>query len=189
MQSNARQLSDAWWAERAKRFLHPVQVQIIEVFQRADQTQSVRDLGKVFTDIEANKLDHFVGRLRQLGAVELVLGQTGVGWMDVQYRLVADQSSEADRTSVAVQFGKNLAACRRRARVSREKLSFRASLSSEKLSSLEEGEREPSLGEVVKLATALSASVNDLLGGIEWKPDGHGGGRFELRDVGDASAE
>jgi DNA-binding XRE family transcriptional regulator len=181
-------LDDAWWAERAKRFLHPVQVEIIEILQRADQTQSVRDLGRVLTDVEAPKLDHFVGRLRQLGALELVVGQTGVGFMDVKYRLVADQSSEADGTPVANQFGKNLAAHRRRARISRKDLSFRASLSEGKISSLEEGKREPSLGEVVRLAAALSVSISDLLGGVEWKPDGHGGGRFELRDVGDASA-
>jgi hypothetical protein len=85
------ELTDAWWAERAKCFLSPVQVEIIEIFQRAGQTQSVRDLGKVFGDIEPVKLDHHVGRLRHLGALELVGGQTGMGFMDVRYRLAVEE--------------------------------------------------------------------------------------------------
>src|ERR1051326_3173173 len=31
--------------------------------------------------------------------------------------------------------------------------------------------RSPASGEVARLAAALIASANDLLGGIEWKPD------------------
>jgi len=189
MQGNAKQLSDAWWAERAKRFLHPVQVQIIEAFQTADQPLSVRNLSEVFADTEPVKLDHHVGRLRQLGALELVGGKPGVGFMDVRYRLVAEQPSEAGKTPLAIQFGKNLVDYRRRARVSQKELIFRAALHGGKISSLERGKREPSLDEVLRLASALSISIKDLLRGIEWKPDGCGGGRFELPDLGNATSE
>ena len=85
-------LSDAWWAKRAKRFLHPLQLEIIGVFQRADKPLSVRDLSEVLTDIEPVKLDHHVGRLRQLGALELAGGQSGMGFMDVLYQL-ADRAA------------------------------------------------------------------------------------------------
>jgi hypothetical protein len=85
--SGCKQLSDAWWAERAKHFLHPLQVQIVETFQHSDQPLSVRDLTEVFDHFEAANLDHHVGRLRQLGALELVDGQSGVDFMDVRYRL------------------------------------------------------------------------------------------------------
>lgn len=91
--SGNRQLSDAWWAERAKRFLHPTQIQIIEVFQRADQPLSVRDLSDFLDDIEPVNLDHHVGRLRKLGAVELADWRAGVGFMDVRYQLVMEQPS------------------------------------------------------------------------------------------------
>jgi DNA-binding XRE family transcriptional regulator len=188
MSENAGHLTDAWWAERAKRFLHPLQVQIIETFQRADHPLSVRDLSEVFSEVEPVKLDYHVGRLRQLGALEVVGGQCGVDFMDVRYRLLADQSGGAERARLAIQFGKNLVACRTRARALHKELAFYTSLSEEEISSLEEGEHEPRLGTVIKLAGALRVSVGELLGGIEWKPDDRGGGRFELPGMGDASA-
>lgn len=90
---------------------------------------------------------------------------------------------------VAVQFGKNLRACRRRAGLVQGELAYRASMHRSEISMFERGEREPRLRSVVRLASALSAAVDDLLRGIEWKPDGCGGGRFELPDLGDAAGE
>jgi len=95
----------------------------------------------------------------------------------------------ADRNPVAVQFGKNLHSCRRRAGLLQEELAFRASMHRSEISMFECGEREPRLCSLVKLASALSASVENLLCGIEWKPDGDGGGRFELLDMGNAPTE
>lgn len=188
--SGATELSDAWWAKRAKRFLQPIQVEIIEVFLDAGPTRSVRDLGKVFADIEPSKLDVFVGRLRELGALEEVGRQVGVGFMDVRYQLVEDEPPKsAGRTPLAVQFGKNLADCRMRARASYRDLAYSASLREGKISALEEGECEPSVGEVVRLAAALPATINELLGGIRWEGDFRGGGRFAPPDVGDEPAE
>lgn len=89
---------------------------------------------------------------------------------------------DAERVQVAVRFGRNVRACRQRARMSQESLAFRASLHRSEISGFERHQREPRLGTVVKLAAALSVSVDDLLSGIEWKPDERGGGRFELSD-------
>ncbi|HET8861783.1 MAG TPA: helix-turn-helix transcriptional regulator [Solirubrobacterales bacterium] len=184
MQGNARQLSDAWWAERAKRLLHPVQVQIIEIFQRADQSLSVRDLSKVISHLESDRLEHHVGRLKNLGALELVGRPGGATSMDMRYRLTREKTKEStDSKRLAMQFGKNLAASRRRSRLSQKELVSRTGLSGEKINSFEEGEREPALGDVVRLASAFSTSMNDLLRGIEWRPDRRGGGRFILMDL------
>jgi len=182
-------VGDAWWAKRAKCFLHPIQVEIVEVFRRSDQPLSVRNLSDRFSDIEPVHLDRHVGRLKSLGALELSSRPPGGSFMDVRYRLVPEQQPEVDKKPVAIQFGKNLRIRRRRCRLSQKELSFCASLHGSEISSFERGEREPSLAEVVRLASALSVSVKDLLGGIEWKPDGCGGGRFELPDLGDAASE
>jgi len=88
-----------------------------------------------------------------------------------------------DGNSVAVQFGKNLLACRARARLSRKEFIFRASLSGSELCAFERGECEPRLGEIVRLAKALSIPVEDLLAGIEWEPGGREGGRFYLPNL------
>jgi len=87
------ELTDAWWAECAKRFLHPVQIEIIEVFSRSDEPLTVRGLIEVepFNGMDTANLDHHVGRLRQLGALEVVGGQSGRGFMDVRYRLVLEK--------------------------------------------------------------------------------------------------
>lgn len=79
-----------------------------------------------------------------------------------------------------VQFGKNLRACRKRARLSQEELSFRASLHRSEISSFEAGERESHLGTVVRLASALSVSVEDLLRGSDWRSHGLGGSNLDL---------
>lgn len=88
--SGSRQLSDAWWAKLAKRLLHPTQVEIIETFQRSGQPLSVRDLSEVFDHIEPVKLDYHVGRLRQLGALEVVGLPVGVDFMDKLFRLTRE---------------------------------------------------------------------------------------------------
>lgn len=95
----------------------------------------------------------------------------------------------AERQRVATQFGQNVGACRRRAGFLQEELAFRASMHRSEISMFEWGEREPRLSSVVRLASALSVSVEDLLDGIDWKPDGLGGGSFGLQDLADASTE
>jgi transcriptional regulator with XRE-family HTH domain len=88
-----------------------------------------------------------------------------------------------DLDSVAAQFGKNLLACRARARLSRKELIHRASLSGDELHAFERGKYEPRLNDIVRLAKALSIPVADLLVGIEWEPGGHEAGRFYLPNM------
>lgn len=94
---------------------------------------------------------------------------------------------EADRNLVAVQFGKNLRARREKAGMSQEALGKRASLHRTEVGLLERGARIPRIDTLIKLASALSVRPKALLKGIEWKPDGLGGSRFDPPDLGEAS--
>jgi transcriptional regulator with XRE-family HTH domain len=76
---------------------------------------------------------------------------------------------DAERKPFAVQFGKNLRRCRAGAGISQEELGFRASLHRTEIGLLERGRREPRLGTIVRLASALRVSFNMLLDGIDWK--------------------
>jgi hypothetical protein len=51
----------------------------------------------------------------------------------------------------------------------------------------ERGERQPRLNAVIKLAAALSVPLEELVAGIEWKPQ-KGRQGFEFWDQGDARA-
>lgn len=73
-------------------------------------------------------------------------------------------------TDIAARFGDNLAACRRRADLSQEELSVRASLHRTEVSHLERGLRLCRIDTLVKLTCSLEVSADDLLTGILWTP-------------------
>lgn len=79
---------------------------------------------------------------------------------------------------VADQFGRNLAYCRRRAKLSQEELAERAALHHTGISQTECGERIPGLDTVVRLAGSLGVSFEELLDGLGWEPGGTRPGRF-----------
>ncbi|HEU4705577.1 MAG TPA: helix-turn-helix transcriptional regulator [Solirubrobacterales bacterium] len=80
---------------------------------------------------------------------------------------------------IAAQFGDNLKYQRRRADISQEELSVRASLHRTEVSQLERGLRIPRIDTVVKLATSLEVPVPNLLTGIDWEPGSTRYGRFK----------
>jgi transcriptional regulator with XRE-family HTH domain len=86
---------------------------------------------------------------------------------------------------VADQFGRNLAYCRRRAKISQEELSFRASLHRTAIGMLERGERIPRIDTLVKLAGALGVSADELLDGLEWSPGAMVSGSFHFDGEGE----
>lgn len=88
-----------------------------------------------------------------------------------------------DRGSFAVQFGENVRRLRDRAGISQEDLAFLASLPKTEIDRLERGDHEPRLRAVLKLAIALSVSVEALLKEIDLRADHLGSGYFDLPDV------
>jgi transcriptional regulator with XRE-family HTH domain len=79
---------------------------------------------------------------------------------------------------VADQFGRNLAYCRRRAKLSQEELAVRASLHRTAVGQLERGERVARVDTVIKLAGSLGIPPEELLDGMGWDPGGTRLGRF-----------
>lgn len=67
----------------------------------------------------------------------------------------------------AVAFGKVLRQLRQDAGLTQEQLGFEADLRRTYISSLELGEKQPSLTTILKLAAALGSSAADLIGDIE----------------------
>jgi transcriptional regulator with XRE-family HTH domain len=72
-----------------------------------------------------------------------------------------------DKSPVAVQFGRNLRACRRRAKLSQERLSELAFLDRTEIGLLERGQRTPLIPTLLKLAEALAIDPGELLRGID----------------------
>jgi transcriptional regulator with XRE-family HTH domain len=85
---------------------------------------------------------------------------------------------------VADQFGRNLAYCRRRAKLSQEELSFLAGLHRVTVGLLERGERIPRIDTLIKLAGALGISSAELLDGLEWQPGEMVAGSFHFEEEG-----
>jgi transcriptional regulator with XRE-family HTH domain len=81
---------------------------------------------------------------------------------------------------VAARFGQNLARSRKRADLSQEELSVRASLHRTEISQLERGLRLARVDTLVKLAGALDVPVTELLDGIDWTPGRTTAGQFKL---------
>jgi transcriptional regulator with XRE-family HTH domain len=88
---------------------------------------------------------------------------------------------------IAARFGENLSRCRRRADLSQEELSVRASLHRTAISQLERGLRVARIDTLIKLAGSLEVSADELLEGMEWAPGGTRIGRFRSRDMSSAA--
>lgn len=81
----------------------------------------------------------------------------------------------------AEQFGRNVAYCRRRAKLSQEDLAVLASLHRTAVGQLERGERAPRLDTIIKLAGSLQIDPGELLAGLpQWRPGETVAGRFEV---------
>lgn len=65
-------------------------------------------------------------------------------------------------------FAINLRAARKRAAISQEELAFRCDLHRTEISLLERGGREPRLGTLVKLSSALQITPEELCTGMAW---------------------
>ena len=81
---------------------------------------------------------------------------------------------------IAARFGKNIARCRKRAGLSQEELSIRASLHRTEVSQLERGLRLARIDTLVKVAGALGVSTDALLEGINWRPGSATIGEFSV---------
>ena len=81
---------------------------------------------------------------------------------------------------VALRFGRNLAAARRRSGYSQEEVGVRASLHRTEIGLLERGERVPRIDTAVKLAGSVDASIAELFEGIDWTPGMAQRGSFSL---------
>jgi transcriptional regulator with XRE-family HTH domain len=93
------------------------------------------------------------------------------------------------QVDVAISFGRNLARCRKRANLSQEELSVRASLHRTAVGQLERGERVARVDTLIKLAGSLEIPPGELLEGMGWDPGGTRAGQFRAReDPADESA-
>lgn len=94
--------------------------------------------------------------------------------------MVADGRLRSEE--VAVQFGRNLFRCRRRAAMSQEELGNLASLHRTEIGMLEHGTRLARVDTLMKLAGALSVSPLELLEGIQWTPGNSAEGSFAISE-------
>ncbi len=83
---------------------------------------------------------------------------------------------------IAAAFGDNLARARKRADLSQEELSVRASLHRTEISQLERGLRIARVDTLVKLLGSLEVSAEELLVGLDWTPGDVRFGSFVERD-------
>jgi transcriptional regulator with XRE-family HTH domain len=83
---------------------------------------------------------------------------------------------------IAARFGDNLARCRRRADLSQDELSVRASLHRTEISQLERGLRLARIDTLIKLMGSLEASADELLAGMSWDPGDTRIGKFRAED-------
>lgn len=65
-------------------------------------------------------------------------------------------------------FAINLRKARKKSEISQEELGFRCDLHRTEISLLERGGREPRLGTIVKLSSALKVTPEELCNGISW---------------------
>jgi len=79
---------------------------------------------------------------------------------------------------IAARFGDNLARCRKRADLSQDELSVRASLHRTEISQLERGLRLARVDTLIKLVGSLEISADELLAGMGWDPGGTRIGKF-----------
>jgi transcriptional regulator with XRE-family HTH domain len=79
---------------------------------------------------------------------------------------------------IAARFGDNLARCRKRADLSQDELSVRASLHRTEISQLERGLRLARVDTLIKLIGSLEISADELFAGMSWDPGGTRIGKF-----------
>jgi transcriptional regulator with XRE-family HTH domain len=75
-------------------------------------------------------------------------------------------------------FAINLRKARKDAKIAQEELGFRCDLHRTEISLLERGGREPRLGTIIKLASALKVTPEELCNGISWNVKGQ---RFQFK--------
>lgn len=85
---------------------------------------------------------------------------------------------------IAAQFGDNLVRQRKRADLSQEELSVRASLHRTEISQLERGLRIARIDTLIKLSFSLEVAPSELLAGITWSPGDVRRGTFVDRSEG-----
>jgi transcriptional regulator with XRE-family HTH domain len=90
---------------------------------------------------------------------------------------------------IAARFGDNLARCRKRADLSQDELSVRASLHRTEISQLERGLRLARIDTLIKLAGSLEVSVDELLDGLGWEPGGTRIGKFTADEPAEEAGE
>jgi len=83
---------------------------------------------------------------------------------------------------IAARFGDNLVRCRKRADLSQDELSVRASVHRTEISQLERGLRVARIDTLVKLKASLGVSADELLAGMTWEPGGTRLGKFRPED-------
>lgn len=83
---------------------------------------------------------------------------------------------------IAAQFGDNLIRCRKRAGLSQDELSVRASVHRTEISLLERGLRVARVDTLVKLKASLGVSADELLAGMVWEPGGTRLGKFKQEE-------
>jgi transcriptional regulator with XRE-family HTH domain len=83
---------------------------------------------------------------------------------------------------IAARFGDNLVRCRKRADLSQDELSVRASVHRTEISQLERGLRIARVDTLIKLAASLEVSADELLAGMSWDPGGTRIGKFRPDD-------
>lgn len=81
-------------------------------------------------------------------------------------------------TAPRERFSINLRKARQKSGISQEELAFQCELHRTEISLLERGGREPRLGTIVKLSSALGVTPEELCTGIRWLPDK---GRFQIK--------
>jgi len=69
-------------------------------------------------------------------------------------------------------FSVSLRKARQNSKISQEELGFRCDLHRTEISLLERGGREPRLGTIIKLASALEVTAEELCTGISWSVKG-----------------
>jgi Helix-turn-helix domain len=91
------QPSDAWLASIARRFLHPIQLLIIDALWRSDEPYSARELAEILEGPAPVQIAYQMRGLRRVGAVEYADPETPRGRLDIRYRLVKQPGREEDK--------------------------------------------------------------------------------------------
>jgi DNA-binding XRE family transcriptional regulator len=112
------------------------------------------------------------------------LGRTHIRPVENRLKISKDAT-----VNVAVNFGRNLAHCRKRAKLSQEELAVRASLHRTAVGQLERGERVARVDTLIKLAGSLGIPPGELLDGMGWTPGGTTIGQFGPADAGSEPQE